>query len=283
MLARQTTVEIGTAAFSNALPLSFIAGPCQIESREQALEIAQALAESAKRLDVDLVFKASFDKANRTSAFGARGIGLKAAIPIFQEIRETFRLPVITDVHERDHCFALQGAVDALQIPAFLCRQTDLLVAAAKTWLPVMVKKGQFLAPQDMAHVAEKVTSAGNTKILLAERGTTFGYGNLVVDMRSLPIMKQTGYPVIFDATHSVQLPGGAGGSSGGQRHFVEPLARAAVAMRVAGVFIETHPDPDKALSDGPNMVPLYKMHGLMRRLTAIDDLVKSAKYTGAY
>ena len=229
------------------------------------------------------MFKASFDKANRTSAFGARGIGLKAAIPIFQEIRETFRLPVITDVHEREHCYALQGAVDALQIPAFLCRQTDLLVAAAKTWLPVMVKKGQFLAPQDMAHVAEKVTSAGNTKVLLVERGTTFGYNNLVVDMRALPIMKQTGYPVIFDASHSVQLPGGAGGTSSGQRQFVEPLARAAVAVRVAGVFIETHPDPDKALSDGPNMVPLYRMHGIMRRLTAIDDLVKSAKYTGAY
>ena len=283
MLPRQNTVEIGTAAFSNALPLSFIAGPCQIESREQALEIAQSLAESAKRLDVDLVFKASFDKANRTSAFGARGIGLKAAIPIFQEIRETFRLPVITDVHEREHCFALQGAVDALQIPAFLCRQTDLLVAAAKTWLPVMVKKGQFLAPQDMAHVAQKVVQAGNTKVLLAERGTTFGYNNLVVDMRALPIMKQTGHPVIFDASHSVQLPGGANGSSGGQRQFVEPLARAAVALRVAGIFIETHPDPDKALSDGPNMVPLYKMHGLMKRLASIDHLVKSASFTGAY
>lgn len=283
MMIKQNTVEIGTAAFSNALPLSFIAGPCQIESREQALEIAQSLAESAKRLDVDLVFKASFDKANRTSAFGARGIGLKAAIPIFQEIRETFRLPVITDVHEREHCYALQGAVDALQIPAFLCRQTDLLVAAAKTWLPVMVKKGQFLAPQDMGHVAEKIAVAGNNQILLAERGTTFGYNNLVVDMRALPIMKQAGYPVIFDATHSVQLPGGAGGTSSGQRQFVEPLARAAVAVRVAGVFIETHPDPDKALSDGPNMVPLYRMHGIMRRLTAIDDLVKSAKYTGAY
>ena len=282
-MIKQNTVEIGTAAFSNALPLSFIAGPCQIESREQALEIAQSLAESAKRLDVDLVFKASFDKANRTSAFGARGIGLKAAIPIFQEIRETFRLPVITDVHEREHCYALRGAVDALQIPAFLCRQTDLLVAAAKTWLPVMVKKGQFLAPNDMANVAEKIAVAGNNQILLAERGATFGYNNLVVDMRALPIMKQTGYPVIFDATHSVQLPGGAGGTSSGQRQFVEPLARAAVAVRVAGVFIETHPDPDKALSDGPNMVPLYRMHGIMRRLTAIDDLVKSAKYTGAY
>lgn len=283
MLPRQNTVDIGTAAFSNALPLSFIAGPCQIESRDQALEIAQSLAESAKRLDVDLVFKASFDKANRTSTFGARGIGLKAAIPIFQEIRETFNLPVITDVHEREHCFALQGAVDALQIPAFLCRQTDLLVAAAKTWLPVMVKKGQFLAPQDMANVAEKIAVAGNSRILLAERGSTFGYNNLVVDMRALPIMKQTGHPIIFDATHSVQFPGGAGGSSGGQREFVEPLARAAVALRVAGVFIETHPDPDKALSDGPNMVPLYKMHGLMQRLTAIDDLVKSAKYAGAF
>ena len=283
MLKRQQTTNIGTAAFSNTLPLSFIAGPCQIESREQALEIAQALAESAKRLDVDLVFKASFDKANRTSAYAARGIGLKAAIPIFQEIRETYRLPVLTDVHEREHCYALQGAVDALQIPAFLCRQTDLLVAAAKTWLPVMVKKGQFLAPQDMEHVAQKVVQAGNNKVLLTERGTTFGYNNLVVDMRGMSVMKQTGFPVIFDATHSVQLPGGAGGSSGGQRQFVEPLSRAAVALRIAGVFIETHPDPDKALSDGPNMVPLYKMHGLMRRLTAIDDLVKSAKYTGAY
>jgi 2-dehydro-3-deoxyphosphooctonate aldolase (KDO 8-P synthase) len=280
---RQQTVQIGQASFSNALPLAFICGPCQIESREQVLEIAQSLAETARRLDVDLVFKASFDKANRTSLYGPRGVGLKAAIPIFQEVRERFKLPVITDVHEREHCFALEGAVDALQIPAFLCRQTDLLVAAAKTWLPVNVKKGQFMAPWDMAHVAAKIEGSGNPNVLLTERGTSFGYNNLVVDMRSLPIMKGTGHPVIFDATHSVQIPGGQGTASGGQREYVEPLARAAVAMRVAGVFIETHPNPDAAFSDGPNMVPLYKMHGLIKRLTALDDLVKSPRYTGAY
>jgi 2-dehydro-3-deoxyphosphooctonate aldolase (KDO 8-P synthase) len=280
---RQQTVQIGQASFSNALPLAFICGPCQIESREQVLEIAQSLAETARRLDVDLVFKASFDKANRTSLYGPRGVGLKAAIPILQEVRERFKLPVITDVHEREHCFALEGAVDALQIPAFLCRQTDLLVAAAKTWLPVNVKKGQFMAPWDMAHVAAKIEGSGNPNVLLTERGTSFGYNNLVVDMRSLPIMKGTGHPVIFDATHSVQIPGGHGTASGGQREYVEPLARAAVAMRVAGVFIETHPNPDAAFSDGPNMVPLYKMHGLIKRLTALDDLVKSPRYTGAY
>jgi 2-dehydro-3-deoxyphosphooctonate aldolase (KDO 8-P synthase) len=280
---RQQTVQIGQASFSNALPLAFICGPCQIESREQVLEIAQSLAETAHKLDVDLVFKASFDKANRTSLYGPRGVGLKAAIPIFQEVRERFKLPVITDVHEREHCFALEGAVDALQIPAFLCRQTDLLVAAAKTWLPVNVKKGQFMAPWDMAHVAAKIEGSGNPNVLLTERGTSFGYNNLVVDMRSLPIMKGTGHPVIFDATHSVQIPGGHGTASGGQREYVEPLARAAVAMRVAGVFIETHPNPDAAFSDGPNMVPLYKMHGLIKRLTALDDLVKSPRYTGAY
>jgi 2-dehydro-3-deoxyphosphooctonate aldolase (KDO 8-P synthase) len=283
MAPRQQTVQIGQASFSNALPLAFICGPCQIESREQVLEIAQSLAETAQRLDVDLVFKASFDKANRTSLYGPRGVGLKDAIPIFQEVRERFNLPVITDVHEREHCFALEGAVDALQIPAFLCRQTDLLVAAAKTWLPISVKKGQFMAPWDMAHVAAKIEGSGNPNVLLTERGTSFGYNNLVVDMRSLPIMKGTGHPVIFDATHSVQIPGGHGTASGGQREYVEPLARAAVAMRVAGVFIETHPNPDAAFSDGPNMVPLYKMHGLIKRLTAIDDLVKSARYTGAY
>ncbi len=283
MAPRQQTVQIGQASFSNALPLAFICGPCQIESREQVLEIAQSLAETAHKLDVDLVFKASFDKANRTSLYGPRGVGLKAAIPIFQEVRERFKLPVITDVHEREHCFALEGAVDALQIPAFLCRQTDLLVAAAKTWLPVNVKKGQFMAPWDMAHVAAKIEGSGNPNVLLTERGTSFGYNNLVVDMRSLPIMKGTGHPVIFDATHSVQIPGGHGTASGGQREYVEPLARAAVAMRVAGVFIETHPNPDAAFSDGPNMVPLYKMHGLIKRLTALDDLVKSPRYTGAY
>jgi len=283
MAPRQQTVQIGQASFSNALPLAFICGPCQIESREQVLEIAQSLAETARRLDVDLVFKASFDKANRTSLYGPRGVGLKAAIPIFQEVRERFKLPVITDVHEREHCFALEGAVDALQIPAFLCRQTDLLVAAAKTWLPVNVKKGQFMAPWDMAHVAAKIEGSGNPNVLLTERGTSFGYNNLVVDMRSLPIMKGTGHPIIFDATHSVQIPGGQGTASGGQREYVEPLARAAVAMRVAGVFIETHPNPDAAFSDGPNMVPLYKMHGLIKRLTALDDLVKSPRYTGAY
>ena len=283
MAPRQQTVQIGQASFSNALPLAFICGPCQIESREQVLEIAQSLAETAHKLDVDLVFKASFDKANRTSLYGPRGVGLKAAIPIFQEVRERFKLPVITDVHEREHCFALEGAVDALQIPAFLCRQTDLLVAAAKTWLPVNVKKGQFMAPWDMAHVAAKIEGSGNPNVLLTERGTSFGYNNLVVDMRSLPIMKGTGHPVIFDATHSVQIPGGHGAASGGQREYVEPLARAAVAMRVAGVFIETHPNPDAAFSDGPNMVPLYKMHGLIKRLTALDDLVKSPKYMGIY
>ena len=253
-------VTIGNARFGNALPLALIAGPCQLESRAHALEMASALKEIAGRLGVGLVYKTSFDKANRTSASAARGIGLDAALPIFAEIRETLGVPVLTDVHEAAQCARVAQAVDVLQIPAFLCRQTDLLVAAAETGRAVNVKKGQFLAPWDMANVVAKVTGAGNANVLLTERGASFGYNTLVSDMRALPVLAQTGAPVIFDATHSVQQPGGQGTSSGGQREFVPVLARAAVAVGVAGVFIETHQDPDKAPSDGPNMIPIKEL-----------------------
>src|SRR5436305_5051436 len=261
------------------LPISIIAGPCQLESRAHALEVASALKEIAARLGVGLVYKTSFDKANRTSASSARGIGLKDALPIFAEIRESLGLPVLTDVHEAAQCAALAEAVDILQIPAFLCRQTDLLVAAAKTGRVVNVKKGQFLAPWDMQNVVAKITGAGTANVLVTERGASFGYNTLVSDMRALPILaRTTGSPVIFDATHSVQQPGGKGTSSGGEREFVPVLARAAVAVGVAGVFIETHPDPDRAPSDGPNMVPLSQFEGLMRDLMAIDAVVKGRR-----
>jgi 2-dehydro-3-deoxyphosphooctonate aldolase (KDO 8-P synthase) len=262
--------------FGNALPLALIAGPCQMESREHALEMALALKDVAEKLEIGLVFKTSFDKANRTSAKGQRGMGLAAALPVFAEIRERTGLPVLTDVHEPGQCAPVAEVVDILQIPAFLCRQTDLLVAAAKTGRAVNVKKGQFLAPWDMVNVAAKITESGNADVLVTERGASFGYNTLVSDMRALPIMAQTtGAPVIFDATHSVQQPGGKGSSSGGQREFVAVLARAAVAVGVAGVFIETHPDPDNAPSDGPNMVPLRDFHALIAELQGFDRLAK--------
>jgi 2-dehydro-3-deoxyphosphooctonate aldolase (KDO 8-P synthase) len=271
----QAVVDAGGVAFGNRLPLSLIAGPCAMESRDHALEVAAALKEIAGRAGIGLVYKSSFDKANRTSGKSSRGIGLKAAMPIFAEIKERFGLPVVTDIHEIDQCAPVAEVADILQIPAFLCRQTDLVVAAAKTGRVVNVKKGQFLAPWDMANVAAKVTEAGNAKVMVTERGASFGYNTLVSDMRALPIMETTGAPVIFDATHSVQQPGGKGASSGGQREYVPVLARAAVAVGVAGVFIETHPDPDKAPSDGPNMVPLKEMEGLLKMLVAFDRLAK--------
>ncbi len=270
-------VDIGPVKFGNDLPISIIAGPCQLESRAHGLEVASALKEIASRLNIGLVYKTSFDKANRTSASAARGIGLAQALPIFAEIRSTLGLPVLTDVHEAGQCAEVAQAVDVLQIPAFLCRQTDLLLAAAATGKVINVKKGQFLAPWDMANVVAKLTSSGNAKVLLTERGASFGYNTLVSDMRSLPIMaRTTGAPVIFDATHSVQRPGGQGTSSGGEREFVPVLARAAVAVGVAGVFIETHPDPDRAPSDGPNMVPLRDFEGLLKTLMAFDKVAKN-------
>ena len=270
-------VTVGTARFGNTLPLMLIAGPCALESREHALEMASALKEIAGKAGIGLVFKTSFDKANRTSAKSQRGVGLDRALPIFAEIRETFGVPVLTDVHEAQQCARVAGAVDVLQIPAFLCRQTDLLAAAAATGRVVNVKKGQFLAPWDMANVVAKLTGAGNRNVLVTERGASFGYNALVSDMRALPILaRSTGAPVIFDATHSVQQPGGQGTSSGGEREFVPVLARAAVAVGVAGVFIETHQDPDSAPSDGPNMVPLKHMEALLRRLVEFDRVAKS-------
>jgi 2-dehydro-3-deoxyphosphooctonate aldolase (KDO 8-P synthase) len=269
-------VAVGAVRFGNDLPLALIAGPCALEGRSHALDMAAALKEIAARLKIGLVYKTSFDKANRTSAASARGIGLDEALPIFAEIRTSLGIPVLTDVHESGQCGAVASAVDVLQIPAFLCRQTDLLVAAARTGRVVNVKKGQFLAPWDMAHVAAKITAAGNPNLLVTERGASFGYNTLVSDMRALPILaKITGAPVIFDATHSVQQPGGRGTASGGEREFVAVLARAAVAVGVAGVFIETHQDPDRAPSDGPNMVPLEDMEGLLRRLMALDAIAK--------
>jgi len=268
-------VNVGSAKFGNALPLALIAGPCQLESRAHALEMASALKDIAARVGIALVYKTSFDKANRTSAKGARGIGLDASLPIFAEIKSKFGLPVLTDVHEAEQCARAAEVVDVLQIPAFLCRQTDLLIAAAKTGRVVNVKKGQFLAPWDMKNVIAKITDVGNSNVLVTERGVSFGYNTLVTDMRALPQLAQTGAPVIFDATHSVQQPGGQGTSSGGQREFVPVLARAAVAVGVAGVFIETHQDPDKAPSDGPNMVPLKEMESLLRTLVEFDRLAK--------
>ena len=275
-LSAAPVVSAGSVKFGNDLPMSVIAGPCQLESRAHALEVASALKEIAARLGIGIVYKTSFDKANRTSGSAARGIGLKQALPIFAEIRAS-GLPVLTDVHEAAQCAEVAEAVDVLQIPAFLCRQTDLLLAAAATGKVVNVKKGQFLAPWDMANVVAKITGAGNRQVLVTERGVSFGYNTLVSDMRALPILaRTTGAPVIFDATHSVQQPGGTGASSGGEREFVAVLARAAVAVGVAGVFIETHPDPDHAPSDGPNMVPLHEFEGLLRSLMAFDALAKN-------
>ncbi len=278
--APDAVVEVGPpdrpVRVGNALPLAVIAGPCQMESRAHALETASALRDIADRLGIGLIYKTSFDKANRTSASAARGMGLAAALPVFAEIRETLGLPTLTDVHDAGQCAAVAEAVDVLQIPAFLCRQTDLLIAAAATGRAVNVKKGQFLAPWDMANVRDKLLSAGNPRMMLTERGTSFGYNTLVSDLRGLPIMAAFGAPVVFDATHSVQQPGGLGGSSGGQREFVPVLARAAVAVGVAAVFIETHPDPDRAPSDGPNMVPLRAFEGLIAELVAFDRLAKA-------
>ncbi len=271
-------VTINGITLANDAPIVVFAGPCQMESRDHALEMAGALKEISGRLGLGLVYKSSFDKANRTSLGGKRGIGLDAALKVFAEIRETLGLPIVTDVHTAEQCEIVAPVADVLQIPAFLCRQTDLLIAAAKTGKVIKIKKGQFLAPWDMKNVVAKVADSGNPNILVTERGASFGYNTLVSDMRSLPIMAQMGCPVIFDATHSVQQPGGQGGSSGGDRTFVPVLARAAVAVGVAGLFIETHQDPDKAPSDGPNMVPLREFEGLMRDLMAIDKLVKSQR-----
>jgi len=271
-----STVTIGAVRFGNDLPVSLIAGPCALESKAHALEMASALKDIAARAGIGFVYKTSFDKANRTSARSARGLGLDQALPIFSEIRDRLKVPVLTDVHEAEQCARVAAAVDVLQIPAFLCRQTDLLIAAAKTGKVVNVKKGQFLAPWDMPNVVAKITGAGNRNVLVTERGVSFGYNTLVSDMRAIPILKrETLAPVIFDATHSVQQPGGQGDKSGGEREFVPVLARAAVAVGVAGVFIETHQDPDRAPSDGPNMLPLKEMEPLLRTLVEFDRLAK--------
>ena len=268
-------VAIGNVTFGNDRAIALFAGPCQMESRAHAMEMASALKEICGRLGIGLVYKTSFDKANRTSLTGTRGIGLDGALTVFAEIRESLGLPVVTDVHEAGQCAALAQVVDVLQIPAFLCRQTDLLIAAAKTGRAVKVKKGQFLAPWDMQNVVAKITGSGNPNVLVTERGASFGYNTLVVDMRALPIMARIGCPVIFDATHAVQQPGGQGTASGGDRSFVPVLARAAVAVGVAGLFIETHQDPDNAPSDGPNMVPLNQFEGMIAELMALDAVVK--------
>jgi len=269
-------VDVGSVRFGNDLPFVLIAGPCVMESRDHALSVAQAVAEIADKLDIPFIFKTSFDKANRTSADSERGLGLEAALPAFTEIRESVGCPVLTDVHAPEQCAVVAEAVDVLQIPAFLSRQTDLLIAAGETGKVVNIKKGQFLAPWDMPNAIGKVTGTGNHNVLLTERGASFGYNTLVSDMRSLPIMAETGYPVVFDATHSVQQPGGQGATTGGQREFVAPLARAAVAVGVAAIFTETHPDPDNAPSDGPNMVPLSDLAAILETLKAIDAISKS-------
>ena len=271
-----TVVSLPGVRFGNALPLSLIAGPCQMESRDHAFMMAGRLKEICQRLGLGLVYKSSFDKANRTSLKGRRGLGLEKSLAVFADIRTEFGLPVLTDVHENGQCAEVASVVDVLQIPAFLCRQTDLLIAAAKTGRVVNVKKGQFLAPWDMKNVLEKIVESGNPHVLLTERGASFGYNTLVSDMRSLAIMAETGAPVIFDATHSVQQPGGQGASSGGDRRMVPVLARAAVAVGVAGVFIETHEDPDNAPSDGPNMVPLDRLEPLLATLIALDKVAKA-------
>jgi 2-dehydro-3-deoxyphosphooctonate aldolase (KDO 8-P synthase) len=268
-------VRVGKIEIGNAKPLSLVAGPCALESREHALEMAAALKEVMAKLGIGFIFKTSFDKANRSSMSGPRGIGLSKALPIFAEVKEKYGLAVITDVHEIDQCKPVAEVVDILQIPAFLCRQTDLLVAAAKTGKPINVKKGQFMAPWDMKNPLEKITGAGNPNVILCERGASFGYNTLVSDMRALPIMASFGVPVMFDATHSVQQPGGLGNRSGGQREFVAPLARAAVAVGIACLFMETHQDPDHAMSDGPNMIKLKDLPALLSELMEIDAIAK--------
>lgn len=272
----QKTVTVNQIKIANDRPLTLIAGPCQMESREHAIEMCAALTELTSKMGIPFIYKSSFDKANRTSLHGKRGIGLEKALDVFAELKEEFGVPMITDVHTEEQC-ALAGAiVDVLQIPAFLCRQTDLLIAAAKTGKAVNVKKGQFLAPWDMAKVAEKISQSGNENIMLCERGASFGYNTLVSDMRSLPIMARTGYPIIYDATHSVQQPGGKGDSSGGDREMVPVLARAAVAVGVAGVFMEVHQDPDNAPSDGPNMVKLAELPEILETLVKLDKIAKT-------
>jgi 2-dehydro-3-deoxyphosphooctonate aldolase (KDO 8-P synthase) len=276
MTRPQPSIDLGTVRFANDAPLALIAGPCQMESRQHAFDVAGRLKEMCAAAGIGLVYKSSFDKANRTSLSGRRGLGLEGALPVFADLRRELGLPVLTDVHTAEQCTPVAEAVDVLQIPAFLCRQTDLLVAAAATGKVVNVKKGQFLAPWDMENVIAKVTGSGNDRVMVTERGASFGYNTLVSDMRSLPIMAGFGAPVIFDATHSVQQPGGQGASSGGDRRFVAPLARAAVAVGVAGVFVETHEDPDNAPSDGPNMVPLADMPALIEMLMRLDEVAKA-------
>lgn len=279
-MADQKSVTIGKTETANNRPFTLIAGPCAMESRQHALEMSAALCEITARLGLDFIYKTSFDKANRTSNRSPRGVGLSDALPVFAEVKETHGCPVLTDVHELEQCAAAAEVVDVLQIPAFLCRQTDLLTAAGQTGKAVNVKKGQFLAPWDMKQVVAKIADTGNEKILLTERGASFGYNTLVSDMRSLPIMAQNGYPIVFDATHSVQQPGGQGTTSGGQREFVPALARAAIAVGVAAVFIETHQDPDSAPSDGPNMVPLDQLELLLSQLVAFDQIAKANPFT---
>ncbi len=274
-MSEQRTVSVGNVVFGNALPFVLIAGPCQIESREHAFEMAAAIGEICRELNIPWIYKSSYDKANRTSAKAERGVGMAKGLQILADVREAFGCPVLTDVHEITHCAPAAEAVDVLQIPAFLCRQTDLLIAAGETGRAINVKKGQFLAPWDMVNVAAKIASTGNQRIILCDRGTSFGYNTLVSDFRGLPIMARTGYPVMFDATHSVQQPGGLGGASGGQREFAPVLARAAVAVGVSSLFIETHQDPDNAPSDGPNMIPIAEMPAVLKRLKAFDDLAK--------
>ncbi len=276
MSAVNSHVAVGSVTFGNDLPLTLIAGPCQLETRQHAFDMAGSLKEMASQLGIGLIYKTSFDKANRTSLSGERGAGLDVAMPIFADLKAEFGLPILTDVHSEEQCRVVGEVVDILQIPAFLCRQTDLLVAAARTGKVVNVKKGQFLAPWDMKNVVAKVTGSGNPNVMTTERGVSFGYNTLVSDMRALPVLREIGAPVIFDATHSVQQPGGQGGSSGGDRRFIETLARAAVAVGVAGVFIETHQDPDNAPSDGPNMVPLEQLSALVEKLIAFDRLAKA-------
>ena len=274
----QVEVKCGKLTISNNNPFTLIAGPCQLENENHAIDVAKKLKEITDKLSIGLIYKTSFDKANRTSLKGKRGAGLEKSLPVFDKIRKDLGIPVLTDIHNVEQCALVSKHVDVLQIPAFLCRQTDLLIAAAKTGKVINVKKGQFLAPWDMVNVTKKISDSGNKNILVTERGASFGYNTLVSDFRSIPIMSKNGYPVVFDATHSVQQPGGLGEKSGGQREFVEYLARAAVAVGVAAVYMETHPDPDNAPSDGPNMVPLLKMENLLKQLLKIDQLIKNGK-----
>ncbi len=273
---KNLTVKCGSIDISNTNKFCLIAGPCQLETEQHAMDMSGKIKEITSKLGINFIYKTSFDKANRTSLKGKRGIGLEQSLPIFDKIKKEIKVPILTDIHNTEQCSIISKHVDILQIPAFLCRQTDLLIAAAKTKKIINVKKGQFLAPWDMVNVTKKISDSGNQNILVTERGASFGYNTLVSDMRSLPIMAKNGYPVIFDATHSVQQPGGQGDSSGGQREFVEHLSRAAVAVGVAGVFMETHQDPDNAPSDGPNMIPLSNLENLLKQLIEIDNIIKN-------